>query len=275
MKFNNIILATAAALTLSACGQVEPGHVGIKVNQYGSSAGVDSKPLGVGTYFTPIGTKIIEYPIFTQTYTYTSSLNEGKSVNEEFTFNDKNGLNMAADIGVSYYVDSDKAPILYSKFRQRGEDLVSNQLRNEIRNDLNDLASSYSVEEIYGPKKQELLDRVQERVTSHFKPYGFNVEKLFWAGTVRLPAQVHAQINQRISNEQAALAAEANVATAKANADAKIAAARGESESNALLAQTLQAHPELVRLKAIERWNGELPTYVGGNAPIPFIGVDK
>ena len=90
------------ALALAACGQVQPGHVGIKVNQYGSGAGVSNESIGVGTYWTPPGTTIIEYPVFTQTYTYTASANEGSADNEEFTFNDKNGLNIAADIGVSY-----------------------------------------------------------------------------------------------------------------------------------------------------------------------------
>ena len=64
------------ALTLAACGQVQPGHVGIKVNQFGSNAGVSNDVLGVGTHFTPPGTSIYEYPVFTRTYTYTKSADE-------------------------------------------------------------------------------------------------------------------------------------------------------------------------------------------------------
>src|SRR5471030_2107629 len=67
----------AAAAGLSACGQVTPGHVGIKVNQFGSGAGVSNEVLGVGTYLTLYGTHIEEYPVFTNTYTYTASGTEG------------------------------------------------------------------------------------------------------------------------------------------------------------------------------------------------------
>lgn len=270
-----LFVLCAAALLLAACGQVKPGHVGIKVNQYGSGAGVSSEPLGVGTYFTPFGTSIIEYPVFTQTYTYTGSQNEGSQNNEEFTFQDKNGLNIESDIAVSYSVNPSLAPKLYSKFRTDAQGLVNGQIRNSIRNSLNDRASALGVEEIYGPKKAQLLADVQADVSNYFKPYGLNIEKLFYAGTIRMPQQVRDQINQRIANEQAALAAQANVATATANAQAKIEAAKGDAEANRLIAESIRTNPEIVQLRAIEKWNGVLPVYTGGSGPMPFIGVNK
>jgi regulator of protease activity HflC (stomatin/prohibitin superfamily) len=263
------------ALTLAACGQVRPGHVGIKVNQYGSGAGVESQSLGVGTYFTPFGTQIIEYPVYTQTYTYSQNSQEGSSNNEEFTFQDKNGLNIESDIAVSYSVNPELAPRLYSKFRVDAAGLVSGQIRNAIRDSLNNRASSLGVEEIYGPKKQALLQAVQGDVAGYFKPYGLNIEKLFYAGTIRMPEQVKQQINQRIANEQAALAAQANVATATANAQAKIEAAKGDAEANRLIAESIRTNPEIVQLRAIEKWNGVLPTYTGGQGAMPFIGIGK
>ena len=268
---HRILLVCAFALLLAACGQVKPGHVGIKINQFGSGAGVSTEPLQVGTYFTPIGTNIIEYPVFTQTYTYTASTQEGAANNEEFTFNDKNGLNISADIGVSYSVNPELAPKLYSKFRTDAAGLVTNQIRNTIRNALNDRASVLGVEEIYGPKKEALLNQVQADVAAYFAPYGLIVEKLFWAGTLRLPQAVHDQINLRISNEQAALAAQANVATATANALAKIEAAKGDATANQLIAESLRTNPEIIQLRAIEKWNGVLPTYTS-TGPLPCIG---
>ena len=105
---------------------------------------------------------------------------------------------------------------------------------------------------------------VQNDVASYFKPYGLNIEKLFYAGTIRMPEQVRDQINQRIANEQAALAAQANVATATANAQAKIEAPRATPQANQLIANSIHANPEIVQLRAIEKWNGVLPVYTGG-----------
>ncbi len=88
-----------------------------------------------------------------------------------------------------------------------------------------------------------------------------------------VPEQVLQQINAKIANEQAALAAQANVATAKANSDARIAKARGDAEAIQVEAEAIRTNPEIVKLRAVEKWNGELPTYVGGNGPMPFIDV--
>jgi len=269
------LLIGACAITLAACGQVKPGYVGLKVNQYGSGAGLSNEVLGVGTYFTPFGTSIKTFPVFTQNYTYSASATEGSAENEEFVFQDKSGLTMSTDIGLSYSVEPSMAPKLYAKFRSDATGLLNGQIRNVIRNALTDRASQMAVEDIYGPKKAELLAAVQQDVQSYFRPYGLNIERLNYAGVIRVPAAVRDQIVARVSNENAALAAQAAVATATAEANAKIEAAKGESEANRLLAASIAASPQIVQLKAIEKWNGQLPTYVGSQAPLPFIGAQK
>lgn len=267
----NVLLLSACAVALVACGQVKPGYVGLKVNQFGSGAGMSREVLGVGTYFTPMGTHIVEFPVFTQNYTYTESAGEGSVGNEEFSFQDKSGIQVAADVGLSYSVAPDLAPELYSKFRTDASGLLGGQIRNKIRNALNVRGSQMVVEDIYGPRKAELLADVQQDVASYFKPFGLNIESLSWAGPVRVPPSVATQIVQRVANENAALAAQANVATATANANAQVERAKGESEANRLLAASIAASPQIVQMKAIEKWNGELPTYASAG-PLPFIG---
>ena len=97
-----VLLLIVAPLLSGSFGQVKPGYVGLKINQYGSGAGLSPQVLGVGTYFTPPGTTIQEFPVFTQNYTYTASTAEGSANNEEFVFQDKSGLTMSTDIGLSY-----------------------------------------------------------------------------------------------------------------------------------------------------------------------------
>ena len=267
------LMIGACALALAGCGQVKPGHVGIRVNQFGSQAGVSNEALGVGTYFTPFGTMIYEYPVFTNTYTYTRSSNEGQSTNEEFNFQDKNGLGLSADIAVSYSVSTHLAPRLFQKYRTDAEGIIAGPLRNSIRNALVNRAAAMGVEEIYGPRKQELLNNVQSDVSAFFAPYGLNVEKLFWAGNVRVPDVVLTQINNKIANEQHALAAQAQVATIQAEAQQRIAAAEGEAKAIQLQGATLRANPEVLKLRAIEKWDGKLPQVTSGATP--FIQIEK
>jgi len=268
-----LFAAAAVGLALAGCGQVKPGHVGIKVNQFGSNAGVSDQALGVGTYFTPFGTNIYEYPVFTNTYTYTQSVNEGKSNNEEFNFQDKNGLGLSADIAVSYSVSTVLAPRLFQKYRTDADGIIAGPLRNAIRNALVNRAAAMGVEEIYGPRKQELLNSVQNDVAAYFAPYGLNVEKLFWAGNVRVPDVVLAQINNKIANEQHALAAQAQVATVQAEAQQRIAQAEGEAKAIQVQGDTLRSNPQVLQLRAIEKWDGHLPQVMSGATP--FINIAK
>lgn len=267
-----ILLSACAALSLAACGRVEPGHVGIKVNQYGSSAGVSSDILGVGTYFTPMGTHIYEYPVFTNTYTYDVG-KEGSDHNEEFAFQDKTGLGLAADIAVSFSVDPSKAAVLFQKYRVPTDQIIAGPLRNAIRDSLVSRAAQLSVDEVYGPKKTLLLQDVQGDVQRYFAPYGLRVERLFWAGNVRLPANVLEQINARIANEQGALAAQAKVATIQAEAQQAIAAAQGKAQALDVEGEAIRKNPEVLRIRAIEKWNGVLPQVTSGATP--FIEVGK
>ncbi len=273
MRKSKIVLMAACGLSLAACGQVKPGYVGIKVNQFGSEAGVESPALGVGTYFTPFGTSIYEYPVFTRTYTYSASPTEGSTNDESFGFQDKSGLALSADMGVSYSVDPQRASVLFQKYRTSDDAIVAGPLRNAIRDSLITRASQLNVDEIYGPQKAQLLALVQGDVARYFAPVGLRIERLFWAGNIRVPDAVLQQINARIANEQAALAAQAKVATVQAEAQQAIAEAQGKAQAENIEGEALRANPEVVRLRAIEKWDGKLPQVTGGSTP--FVSLDS
>lgn len=138
----------AGVLLMSTFAQVEPGNVGIRVNNI--AGGVSPRPLGVGWYFAPPGAKIYEYPVFTRTYSWTSSTTEQSPLDESFGFQDKNGLSLKADVAVSYHVDPSKAPILFQRYRTDMDQIISGPLRNAIRNAIVERAAQLGVEQIYG-----------------------------------------------------------------------------------------------------------------------------
>jgi hypothetical protein len=73
-----------AATALAGCTNVDPGHVGVKVNRYGSSAGVENKALGVGRYFTLFGVDVYEYPIYTNSYVWANKPQAGRRHDHRF-----------------------------------------------------------------------------------------------------------------------------------------------------------------------------------------------
>ncbi len=265
-----IVTIAAIALFSSSFARVRPGYVGILVNNFGG--GVASESLPVGWHLALPGTNIFEYPVFTRTYSWTSSTTEQNAIDESFGFQDRNGLSLKADVAVSYHVDPTRAAILFQRYRTDMDGIIAGPLRNAIRNAIVERASQLGVEDIYGPHKAELIATALARVQKDFSPVGLQVEQLYWAGNIVVPQAVLDQINAKIANEQAALAAQANVATATANANARIAKARGDAEAIQVEAEAIRTNPEIVKLRAVEKWDGQLPTYTGAG-PLPFIDV--
>jgi hypothetical protein len=46
--------------------------------------------------------------------------------------------------------------------------------------------------------------------------------------------------------------------------------AQAEAKANGLISQSLT--PQILQMRALSRWNGQLPTYLSVNSPLPFIG---
>lgn len=275
-----LVMILAAALSLAACGdRVAPGYVGVKVNNYGSNAGVEAKPLPVGRYWTGFGSEINNYPVYTSRYSWQHAEDRDESI----TFQDINGLVVSADVNVAYRVNPAKAPLLYQTYRGDMDTIVAGPLRDRVKAAIVAVASTMSVEDIYGTKKAELIRKAQGIVRAYFDPRGLVIEQLDWAGPIRIPESITERINARAQTEQAAIAAKARaitaeaegraaVAEAKAAADAKIEKARGEAESIKLKNSAVAVNPGY-QSEYYRKWNGELPKTIICRADTPCLNI--
>lgn len=266
MSMGKLIAGAVAAvmlLTVGSCNfeRVTSGHVGVKVQNIGSGSGVSPKPLEVGWYFTPPGTTIYEYPIYTNNYTY-----------QKVAFQDKSGLSIDADVAVAYLADPGRAPVLFQKYRVDMDSIVLGAMRNAVRDAIVREASTMPVESIYGEGKAKLIEAAQARVQKRLGKFGLNIESLSWASNIRLPRTIQAQINARVANEQEALAAQAAVATAEAQGRARVAAAEAKAKALRAEQEALTNAPQVLELRAIEKWNGQLPATMVPGSAVPFLG---
>lgn len=259
---------------LVSCGQtVQPGNVGVKIRTLGPSAGVDPHALPSGWHINLLGERIIEFPIIQRTYTYTREQDERGPENEEITFSDNNALPMTADVQVVMRIDPARAPALYTRYRLSFDQLFEGPLRNDVRSAVAAETELVSVEFLYKGGRQQVIQKALARVARKWEPQGVNITQLDWIGTIRYPQVILDSIQAKTKADADASAAQAQVAVAKAQADAKIEEARGQAEANRLLAQSINSSPEVVQLRAIEKWDGHLPTTTGG--AMPFIDLTR
>jgi regulator of protease activity HflC (stomatin/prohibitin superfamily) len=78
------------------------------------------------------------------------------------------------------------------------------------------------------------------------------------------------KVNVQQTVVEAQAQAQARIEAAKGTAQAILLQARAQAKANDEIAASLT--PILLRQKALDRWSGALPTYLGSGAPIPFLG---
>jgi regulator of protease activity HflC (stomatin/prohibitin superfamily) len=290
-----VVIGIIIFLSVIRVTRIGAGYVGIEINLAGSQRGASEIPIRTGwVFYSPLRTQIIEYPTFVQTVKWTSNTNEGHPVNEELVFNSKEGQEVRADVSLSYAIDAPKIPDFYVKYRNDDlERFTHGILKDTVRNSLNEVASTYTLEDIYGENKAKFLVQTRNRVQDQIAPVGVQIQQFGFIGKPRFTAAIEQAITQktqaitdaeRARNQLAVTQAEVAKTVAEAEGDARsaIERARGEAESNRLRQASIT--PQLLEWKRLEnqrafvdRWNGELPHTVLGDKnglmlPLPAEG---
>lgn len=280
MIYRNIIVA-ALLLVCTACTKVPAGTVGVMVDLYGSSKGVQAQQVGPGRYWVGYNQDLFIFPTFTQTRTW-SAKNRDDNLDESITFQSMDGSVINTDAGVTFHVEPDKVSVLFQRYRKGIDEITEVYVHNMVRDGFVEEASHLSVEQVYGSGKSALIDTVQKRVQDQVRPFGLVIEKVYLVGTLRLPPNVVSAINSKNSaiqlaeqrkNELVQSQAEAQKEIAKANGTAQSLLINAEAEAKALRLRgdALRDSPSLVQLNAVEKWDGHLPNVNGG--AVPFISV--
>jgi regulator of protease activity HflC (stomatin/prohibitin superfamily) len=266
------------ALMVGACSKVPAGNVGVVVNLYGSDKGVSEREVGVGKYWLSWNEELYLFPTFTQNDNWVYAEKKDESI---YFQTGKDGMTVSSDFGITFRVDPTKVTKLYQTYRKGVEEISDIYLRNLVRDAVNEKAAEYSADQVYGPMKNVIMDFVEDAVRKAVAPQGIIVEKVYLIGAVRLPKVVRDSIDQKNMAFQATLQREQEINKAKAEAEIKIAEANGraqsvllearaQSEANKLVAASIT--PELVRYRALDKWDGALPRLNGGGT-VPFIDV--
>lgn len=282
LGFGVLVVLVLLGIFLLRVTRIEAGHVGVEINLAGKQRGASEIPVRTGwVVYSPLSTQIIEFPTFVQTVKWTKDTNEGHPINEEMGFNSKEGMEIFVDVSLSYAIEPAKVPDFYVKYRVADMEMFTHGiLRDVVRNSLNEVASTYVVEDIYGEKKAEFLGKVQAKIEQKMSPVGVSVQQFGFIGAPRVPTVIATAITakaqaiqqaERARNELATTQAEAAKKIAEAEGDAKslVTRAQGEADANRIRQNSLT--PQLLELRRIEnnralidKWNGQLPTVQTG-----------
>lgn len=172
-------------------------------------------------------------------------------------------------IVVNYRLDGAKVAHVYKEFGLELEDKI---LLPAINESFKAVTARYDSEELI-TKRAEVSNAIHELLQEKVSKYGLIINEISLVN-FGFSAQYEAAIEQKVIATQQKLKADQDLERIKVESEQRIAKAKGEAEAIRIQAQAIQQQggKEYVELKRIEKWNGELPSHVLGNA-VPMFNM--
>lgn len=190
-----------------------------------------------------------------------------------------------SDVTVTYQINPERSSWIYSHVTNYKDNLVSQSLvASGIKSSSKELSDTDATNRsVIEPLAMENVQKALD------EKYGENVvivnkvvigdadfdDSYNTAIAEKQKAQLEAE-RQEIENQKAIdkAAADAKVikTTAEAEAEAKVIAAQAEADANRLLEESLSSM--VLKDKYLDKWDGSLPKYVGGDGASVLVGMD-
>ena len=265
-----LVLIFASIFLMNSCERIDAGHVGVKVNMYGTGKGVNDVTECTGmVFYNPITTKIYEFPTFIQHKEYKDD--------NSFVVNSKDGSEFSVSPIMNYSVQREKVPAIFAKYRRSLEEIEEGFLKTAVYDAFRLATNKYTADGLIGNREVFEVE-VRRLLEGQLLKEGFVINQ--FTSNLVYPDSFKKAINAKNNAVQSALMAEnkvkqaeaeakIKVATANGNAEALLANARAEAESNKLRQQTLT--PMLLQQQWIEKWKGQVPTtQLGTNTQVLY-----
>lgn len=267
--------ALALAILLTAVGAgvvfIRPEERGVVISAAVGQGGVRPQPLEPGLHWViPFYETVVVYPISRQTYTMSIAPEEGQVQGDDsVAARTADGQEVLIDASVIFAIVPARVIDVHIDWQSRyANELVRPQTRGIIR----DVASQYGVEEIVSLKRQELIDDIRQRLQAKLEENGFVLVDFVLRNITFSPEYAASVEQKQIAEQQAQQAAfvveqrrqeaeqarqvargqaDAEVIAAQGRAQARLIEAQAEAQALQLIAEALEANPDLLTYQYI------------------------
>ena len=171
-------------------------------------------------------------------------------------------------VALNFHIDPAQVAKIYQKV---GLDFKNRIIDPAMQEAIKGSTAKFTAEELITKRelvrddiKTELKTRLKEHdiVVDEFNIVNFEFSKVF-----------NDAIEAKVTAEQSALAAKNKLEQIKFEAEQRVAEAKGKAEAITIESNALLSNPQILELRALEKWNGTLPQVTGG--AVPFINLPK
>ena len=176
---------------------------------------------------------------------------------------------VTTEVSVNYHLDGDTLADTYTRV---GLDVERKIIDPRIQEIVKSVVARFSAEELL-TKREDVKTEISTGMRNSLTAYNIKVEDI-QITNFSFSHSFDAAIEAKQTAEQNALKAKNDLERIKVEAQQKIAMAEAEARTIQIQAQAIkeQGGAAYVQLKAIEKWNGELPQV--SSSAVPFINLN-
>lgn len=239
--------------------RIDAGHVGIKVSNVGDNRGVGKTEYVTGwVLYNSWISRIYEFPIHQQHIDY-----------EAADIVTRGGFRATIKPSFNYSINAGNVADMFQNLRVGVKEMEQGWLKNAIVGSVNDVANRYTVDSIFNHREEFESDIVKEcnkRVSKWF-----NVSQL--RTNIIPPTEISESIIAKTRAIQEVQVAENRRQVAEADAQRKMAEARGDSaqaviqaagRAEAIRKEQTFLTPLYIDYIKVQKWSGQVPTTVAG-----------
>lgn len=235
---------------------VSAGHTGVQVTM----GTVNPVPLTEGFHFVNPISAVKDVDVRLQKATLSGANASTKDLQVVHT-----------DIVVNYRLNANQTAHIYKDF---GLNLDDKLLGPAISEAFKSITARFNSEELI-TKRDVVSSEIKQELQDKVGKYGIDVSEISLVNFGFSP-EYQKSIEAKVIATQEKLKAEQDLQRIQVEAKSRIAQAEGEAKAISIQAQAIQntGGAQYVQLQAIEKWNGVLPSYMGGGS-VPFVNIGK
>ena len=279
-----VVLLLIGGLGLNVLGSglvfIDQFEAGVVVSPL-TAGGVRPDPLGPGIHFViPFVETVDRFSTAKQDYTMSGSTNEGAvQGNDAVEARTSDGQQVYIDATVRFEVD----PTLVVQLRRQWQSqdrYITGFVRPTTRNVIYNIAAHYVVEDVYGAKRSELQQVINDQLTTEFQKQGLVLDAFQLRNITFSPEYAQSIEQKQIAQQQSEQAkllvqkaqqeADQLRASAQGQADAAVTKAKGDAEALRQVGAALKDNPDLLTYTYIQKLApnvGLILLPAGGNNP--------
>lgn len=239
------------AVLISSFGTIGAGERGIKLR----FNAVTGKVYGEGLYFVlPFIERVVMIDIKVQK----------EEVDAEAASKDLQTV--TSRIAFNYSIDPALAVHLYQNI---GIDYKVRIIDPAIQEAVKATTAKFTAEELI-TRREEVRDQIKSHLIEKLEGTGIKTEQVSIIN-FDFSRSFNEAIEAKVTAEQNALAAKNKLDQVKYEATQAIEAAKGKAQALQIEATAINTNPQIIQLRAIEKWDGKLPQVTG--AATPFVNI--